>query len=881
MKGKVKCTCGWSWNKSDSSKKDMYICHECGRDNSNNMKNGGWLDSYADGGTMQEHQENYNDSYAYAPEGMIGDGFSNVGRNYSPAWGGSFQEGGKIPNAQSGRATRADSLAVFNNTRAIDDYYRKQGYIKEKVKDSKDYKERIKNRKEWVNSSQKYLKEAKNVPVDIFYTQTDKNKNIAEQKKYLKEAQKRLSETIDENNPKNYIKKLEDSKKIFETKAKDIGRYVDEQNNLVEGKPSVEKFYSPIDENKFYQREQSQGFLDLRSPMPLYDKRITPQDLSRFKSPHSVLGEQLLDKITKSKNKKEREALEKQMDALVYSDNVEMYEYDPLAVMPFDMVPLEQQEERIRKYGSSGVPTSIIQQHPDWVNSNTKPISNPTKRNVEGLQPMSVGLQNVDNEFETNLNIPTPVQRKPKYYNITDVNNQNFGGGATSYRVDSLDELRELPKELWNRKITPQYQMGGNIYPVNYVPQAAMGASMPGSVGFTYARTKGIPSEGPYAKKTLPSAQNGKKQFKLKDERLEAIRPSESTSVKRKDFDLEQAKENKTYINAVAAQKKEAARRKKLTQDQREREDYNAYNQERGSIEKYVPESTWDRTKAIVSNPLTAFGYAARNQSLPKNFQYGERNVLDNAIDWINPLQGAASLSEIPGELGRGEFLNAGLSALDAADLGVYAKGAKQLRNINPEGKIFNGLNKQLDEIAIKNTERYMAKRTPSNTPLSKEMNPQLLDNFDPGEYTPFQEDDYMKWFNAQKDKLNPRPVKQDPRSILRRKSIIDINDMKEGGIIKDDMGQWKYPGQITEIGSNQITMEDVPYDVLGISDTGDTKLMKPGKDYKFKGKKVTEFPMAKNGRRQEQKGLVNLDNLLNFTNYNKPQPGGWLNKYN
>ena len=45
MKGKVKCTCGWSWNKSDSSKKDMYVCHECGRDNSNNMKNGGWLDN--------------------------------------------------------------------------------------------------------------------------------------------------------------------------------------------------------------------------------------------------------------------------------------------------------------------------------------------------------------------------------------------------------------------------------------------------------------------------------------------------------------------------------------------------------------------------------------------------------------------------------------------------------------------------------------------------------------------------------------------------------------------------------------------------------------------------------------------------------------------
>jgi hypothetical protein len=37
----------------------------------------------------------------------------------------------------------------------------------------------------------------------------------------------------------------------------------------------------------------------------------------------------------------------------------------------------------------------------------------------------------------------------------------------------------------------------------------AMGGSLPGSVGFTYARTKGIPSNGPYAKKTMASAQNG------------------------------------------------------------------------------------------------------------------------------------------------------------------------------------------------------------------------------------------------------------------------------------------------------------------------------------------------------------------------------------
>ena len=73
----------------------------------------------------------------------------------------------------------------------------------------------------------------------------------------------------------------------------------------------------------------------------------------------------------------------------------------------------------------------------------------------------------------------------------------------------------------------------------------------------------------------------------------------------------------------------------------------------------------------------------------------------------------------------------------------------------------------------------------------------------------------------------------------------------KDGSVIKDDLGQWAHPGKITEIDSNEITMEGVPYDVIGISDEGDIKNMKPGKNYKFKGSKVTEYPK-----------------------------GGWLNKY-
>ena len=76
---------------------------------------------------------------------------------------------------------------------------------------------------------------------------------------------------------------------------------------------------------------------------------------------------------------------------------------------------------------------------------------------------------------------------------------------------------------------------------------------------------------------------------------------------------------------------------------------------------------------------MTAAGYVARGENLPGRFQLGPRNEHDYAVDWINPLQGAVALSEIPGELGRGEFLEAGLSGLDALDLGTYARGAKKV----------------------------------------------------------------------------------------------------------------------------------------------------------------------------------------------------------
>ena len=110
------------------------------------------------------------------------------------------------------------------------------------------------------------------------------------------------------------------------------------------------------------------------------------------------------------------------------------------------------------------------------------------------------------------------------------------------------------------------------------------------------------------------------------------------------------------------------------------------------------------------------------------------------------------------------------------------------------------------------------------------------------------------------------------------------MKPLENGGVVKDDRGQWDHPGEITEISGDTMATHgygDIPLYV--VPDKGKPRMVQPNTGtQKFPGaKKFTEYPIAQNGLRQEQKSLQNLDNLTNFTNYNKPQPGGWLNKYN
>lgn len=66
---------------------------------------------------------------------------------------------------------------------------------------------------------------------------------------------------------------------------------------------------------------------------------------------------------------------------------------------------------------------------------------------------------------------------------------------------------------------------------------------------------------------------------------------------------------------------------------------------------------------------------------------------------------------------------------------------------------------------------------------------------------------------------------------------------IKKTGGIEDVDGQWKHPGRCTMIPTNQITMRNVSFKVLGIDDTGYMQLMKPERSYTYPGTKVFEIP--------------------------------------
>lgn len=403
---------------------------------------------------------------------------------------------------------------------------------------------------------------------------------------------------------------------------------------------------------------------------------------------------------------------------------------------------------------------------------------------------------------------------------------------------------------------------------------AQNGASMPGAVGFSYART-GAPSNGKYAKKTMPSAQGGKKV-----DPNEFFKPNTAaTDV----LGLTEALKNKYPTDTGFA----TVERSPLM----------------GGTKRFI---NVKQKLQLPSTPDPEYVDARKGYSDWYNDPYTQRTFQQNTGYDPEILRGLTTAGlNAPAEVATGNFLksldqdNAKAAYYDGINKIAYKKGVGK-GTVEHEIAHASGVDSVLGPALMKalGGNPYQQKQ---NKTAGKGYMKEDISSIK--QYLTKPEEAYGNFHNFRVDLgLKPgekvdkatllKKVKEkkledsnfyqmfDDENIVKAINTIAYNNKKDtssyaksGMIIEDEMGQWAHPGKITRIPSNHITMQGVGYPVLGVSDTGDKKLMKPGKDYKFKGSKVTEYPMiAKDGS-----SLKELDQLTNFTNYNKPQPGGWL----
>jgi hypothetical protein len=365
-----------------------------------------WLDKYEQGGLVlkQKTKDNYgkkpnpNDVTVSTGPDYVGSGYDVQGRDYSPAWGGQFEDGGNI--AQGGKSipvpTTEDSLMLYKNQLLKDAFYRNnKDYVVNKLD-----KSTIKN----INKSMPSFLESIN--------KTYVNKTLD------KEQAERINE---EFGTKSSLSNLRNRYKKVSDNVYSVGDIV--------GERGVDFYFNP------------------KAPPLYFSNVVKPETWKTYYS-----GK--------------------------FQDISSVPTYDPFAIKPYHMRTDEEKLAWEKKYGKK-TPTKKSEE--------TKPAPYTPKGSkkyiVNGMEVSEEDFLGVDN---------TTGGSKRIIYNTPNKGTQ---------KVLRLDGTPETDPEKIRKALAT----------ANKDDNMAMGGSLPGAVGFTYARTAGsAPSNGKYAKKTKASAQNGK-----------------------------------------------------------------------------------------------------------------------------------------------------------------------------------------------------------------------------------------------------------------------------------------------------------------------------------------------------------------------------------
>jgi len=407
-----------------------------------------------------------------------------------------------------------------------------------------------------------------------------------------------------------------------------------------------------------------------------------------------------------------------------------------------------------------------------------------------------------------------------------------------------MDEFKTLKDKEYNK-----------FYPNE---KKAMGGGIPGAVGFTYARTAGsAPANGKYTKKTKASAQDGKVLspdaddrstlgFNTSDPAFQNVKSNAFVPFDKKDF--EGIKQN------MAAYMSSPLYMERLSKSIPDAENAKDTQQRRLnnllSIKlnpKTVSEgSHYDRNQHRVNLGATDFidnaviSHEIAHGTVPNlTTTYGKQNIFGKAAsvvgDLFQPYE-QFSNSEL-------EKINVPLSGKITAPNFDYMMARKE-EHYKPQGTKASAKTAANETYGDLTGMRQLLLDNGLTTEFGQELTPELFKKATENKRVM-----NSPAFKRMKLKFKDEDIIKMNNEVAQNNNTAPLTQAKKGKkIIKDDRGQWDHPGEVTEIGSPDITMQGVDYPVLGISDTGDTQMMYPDQDYKFDGEKVTEFPMKQNG---------------------------------
>jgi len=870
MSNKITCTCGHSWNKSSSSKKDMRICHICGKDNT--MKNGGWLDAYDDemqlGGYV--YPTNYVPQAENGIEGTMG-GLTDKGFNYNGAWGGTMQMGGSMPGSVGFTYARTKgipsngpyakkTMASAQNGKEVE--YKELPEIT--VVGSKD-----KQTRDFYNNlidkfSEGEPASAKNPFIDarvmgqyLGVMNMGKEYGFPKVKSETKSGIYKnarghynpLTETIYANDVPTWVSEIAHHVQMkdnivgkgLQWLGNDLIEYIKQPIASIKGEklPSPYKKEGTVEHEahsiiqpmleeramKDYEKYRDSELAKSREKRFLYENRNlqnggemkfyqegldwTPKNISRDGSevPQAQAGFRGLGPITPDDVSRffdlfsiPQKAVTKLVTGKYQTPSEAMNIKNPVGAFAVDAIldPTNlvggAAASKIGKVAKSATKASKVAK--PAVSSAVKNVVNKTK-NLEDLQAAKKFAKDYGYKLPENLE---RIAQSDELTNRTvrglmNRHNTFVRGVSTNWsdgRQRSLDDLSDLGIDYFkNPKQAAEY----------------MATHIPGYTG--YGRFGLEPGESAlYLSNSIPTAEG----YTYGQGYIAKVkRPTDFSSTNRQDWikandfdvslDFKGSPHNQGIVKNDYIRRFPTSLRELLATT--------------GDPNKFT------KLKQVLEEKEKLYEKLANESWAKYNNKIGKLDYQTDAIARKNSLSDLPVLRDKPNyfdNLKQDYLFTMRDLSQSYYDILPYRDAVK---GIFGDSDVWKAVGKNLFG-KVDPFSHYAIKGNPGTKVLEllnlKEISPEI-------------------WENTSRLHTNKYSDK------LTRK--------EEGGEIKkDDMGYWNPEnwGEPVEINSNQITMQGVYEPLLGISDTGDTQIMYPGEDYKFKGKKVTEYPVKKNG---------------------------------